>query len=336
MEKLPLVSIIVPIYNSEPYLNRLFDSILNQTYKNIELVLVNDGSTDNSLSICEKIAKKDKRVKIYSQTNGGASSARNLGLSKSNGDYITYVDSDDKLDLTFVAKMIASALTNKSDMVVCGLIRCLRTIENKDTFFSPPFSGAVIKEDYLQEALDHDCQGCSLLGKMFSKQVATQTIFPTNMPICEDLQTFTEFIIHSEQISCIKECLYSYIERPGSLSTSSLEEHCFYEDIATKKVETLLINTNANYIEMAIAFRMKFVSFIVRNMSLLRRKERLSFRTNYNSFRDEVRYDKKIWKKTSLLTKGDKKALTRYLHKVLIITQKVTHFRSAFYVNKNH
>src|SRR5690606_18531829 len=91
----PLISIVVPVYNSEKYLPECIESILNQNYANIELIIVNDGSTDNSLSIAEKFSENDSRIKILSQRNSGVSAARNLGISIAQGDYIGFVDSDD-------------------------------------------------------------------------------------------------------------------------------------------------------------------------------------------------------------------------------------------------
>ena len=101
MEK-ELISIIVPIYNVSKYLDKCLNSLINQTYKNIEIILINDGSTDNSISICLKYKKKDKRIRLYNKKNGGLSSARNMGIKYSKGNYLFFVDSDDFLDLEII------------------------------------------------------------------------------------------------------------------------------------------------------------------------------------------------------------------------------------------
>ncbi|OUQ56652.1 hypothetical protein B5E58_10530, partial [Tyzzerella sp. An114] len=93
------ISVIVPIYNVEKYLNRCVDSIINQTYKNLEIILVDDGSPDNCGKICDEYAKKDNRIKVVHKENGGVSSARNVGLNIATGDYIGFVDGDDWIDL---------------------------------------------------------------------------------------------------------------------------------------------------------------------------------------------------------------------------------------------
>ena len=107
-----LISVIIPFYKSENYIEACLESVLKQTYKHLEVILVNDGSTDNSRSICEKIMKNDNRVRIIDKANEGVSSARNLGIENANGEFITFVDSDDKLCLDMYEKMLISLFQN--------------------------------------------------------------------------------------------------------------------------------------------------------------------------------------------------------------------------------
>ena len=100
MEK--LISIVLPIYNVEKYIEKCMDSVLNQTYKNIEVILVDDGSPDRCPKICEEYAKKDNRIKVVHKENGGLSDARNAGIKVANGEYITFIDSDDYIDQDYV------------------------------------------------------------------------------------------------------------------------------------------------------------------------------------------------------------------------------------------
>lgn len=97
-----LISVIVPIYNVEDYIRQCFDSLLNQTYQNFEVLMINDGSPDNSASICQEYAARDSRFRYFEKENGGASSARNMGIEYSEGSYITFVDPDDWLDETYL------------------------------------------------------------------------------------------------------------------------------------------------------------------------------------------------------------------------------------------
>jgi len=113
------VSIIVPIYNAEETLDRCIKSLINQTYKNIEIILINDGSTDNSYKICEKYKKKDKRISFFSKKNTGVSDTRNYGYKNSNGDYIMFADADDYMETNMVDKMLSVLEKEKASLTCC-------------------------------------------------------------------------------------------------------------------------------------------------------------------------------------------------------------------------
>ena len=116
----PLLSIIVPIYNVEQYVDKCIQSILNQTYQNLEIILVDDGATDRSGSIADSYAAKDKRIKVLHKENGGISDARNYGLDHVTGDYILFVDSDDFIENTMCERLFAVANSTNADMVSCN------------------------------------------------------------------------------------------------------------------------------------------------------------------------------------------------------------------------
>lgn len=118
-----LISIIVPIYNSEKYLRQCIESILKQSYKNIEVLLINDGSPDSAADICKEYIEKDSRCHYYEKENGGLSDARNYGIERATGDFITFVDSDDFLMDQALEKLYATALLGESDLVVGGFCR---------------------------------------------------------------------------------------------------------------------------------------------------------------------------------------------------------------------
>ena len=117
------VSIIVPVYNVEEYLERCLESIINQTFKNIEVIALNNGSTDNSLNILLKYAEKDKRIKVIDNYNLGVSEARNNGIREANGKYIVFVDSDDWLDKDMIEIIYSNIVENDCDLVMCTYVR---------------------------------------------------------------------------------------------------------------------------------------------------------------------------------------------------------------------
>lgn len=122
----PKISIIVPVYNTEKYLDKCISSLINQTLKDIEIICVNDGSTDNSLKILEKFASQDKRIKVFSQENKGQSAARNLGIKNSEAEYLGFVDADDWVDLKYFEKLYSAAKKYDCDIACAGFKRCSR------------------------------------------------------------------------------------------------------------------------------------------------------------------------------------------------------------------
>ena len=120
MKENPLVTIVVPMYNVEKYIEKCINSLLNQTYQNIEIIIINDGTKDNSLAIAERKAKEDRRIKIISQPNQGLSAARNTGIDNASGDYICFVDSDDFIHTDYVKLLLECILENDVDISVCN------------------------------------------------------------------------------------------------------------------------------------------------------------------------------------------------------------------------
>ena len=128
------VSIIIPAYNAEKTIKKCLNSVCNQTYENIEIIIVNDGSTDNSLDICEEYEKKDDRIIIISKENGGLSDARNKGIDIAKGKYITFIDSDDYVDLEFISIMVSNIEKNNSDIsIISHRVIYPNTIIDKST-----------------------------------------------------------------------------------------------------------------------------------------------------------------------------------------------------------
>lgn len=121
MRDRPLVSIIVPVYNVERYLNRCIKSIITQEYKELEIILVDDGSLDGCPLLCDKWAEQDKRIRVVHQANSGLSAARNTGLEMMSGEYIAFVDSDDYLDSRYVDSMLSAIISGKANMAICSI-----------------------------------------------------------------------------------------------------------------------------------------------------------------------------------------------------------------------
>ena len=145
-----LISVIVPVYNAEKYLRTCLDSIVNQTYKNLEIILVDDGSTDGSGAICDEYADKDVRIKVIHSTNKGVTAARINAFKTSSGDYITFVDADDFLDCNMFKKMLDTIMEDNTDIIVCQYINYdSKTKKQEKSMLRPPI-GIYYKEDIVR------------------------------------------------------------------------------------------------------------------------------------------------------------------------------------------
>ena len=132
-----LISVVMPVYNSEKYVGRAIESILNQTYRDIELIIINDGSTDSSGTIIQHYADKDMRIKVITQINSGVSAARNAGIAAASGEWMYFIDSDDYVDLCFFQEVIPGC--ESFDIIISGAYRHYIDIKKEDGIFIPPY-----------------------------------------------------------------------------------------------------------------------------------------------------------------------------------------------------
>ena len=204
----PLVSVIIPVYNTKKYLNRCFDSIKNQTYQNLEIIIVDDGSTDGSNALCEEFRKQDNRTIIISQPNRGLSAARNVGINICHGDFITLIDSDDAVEKDFIEYLVELILENKSDMAICAHkeMKKGKTICNFGKGFSKK---QYTQEECLRDMLNEKGFTVSAWGKLYDKKLFSKIHFPEGK-LHEDLGTTYKLIINSKKISYGPEPKYIY------------------------------------------------------------------------------------------------------------------------------
>ena len=246
----PIISIIVPIYNVGKYLPKCIESILNQTFKNFELILVNDGSTDNSGVVCDDYAKKDTRIKIIHKSNGGVSSARNAGLYVAKGEYIGFVDPDDYIDKNMYEKLYRLCIDNNSDIAICRFNREINgKIQNKE-------STEEIIELNNMEAMNELFKGnlyrFSLCNKLFSKKCFNDVLFPEER-IHEDLSTTYKLFANSKKAVYINYCGYTYVRRENSILTSTYNEKRLQAFIAWDEIIEFIDKNYYEIIEQVIA-----------------------------------------------------------------------------------
>ena len=210
------ISIIVPIYNMEKYLNKCVNSIINQSYENLEIILVNDGSTDDSLNICNKFKKKDKRVVFLKKENGGLSSARNYGIEHANGKYISFVDADDYIEKDYREKLYNCITKYKVKISIGGL----KTIyENgQKTDYSTKKIYKINKKDAFKKMLYVDEIGVSAWSKLYLKELFDNVKYPEGR-IFEDTATTYRLIDQCEDIGVCDYPIYNYCIRSKSITS---------------------------------------------------------------------------------------------------------------------
>lgn len=214
----PLVSVIVPIYNVEDYLQKCLESIVNQTYANLEIILVNDGSTDRCQAIIDQYTNKDNRIKAYVKENGGLSDARNYGMKYVTGDYILFIDSDDWIDLTMIEVLVGTSKRYDVDIVQCGFYYAYSNYLLYDNrYYNETDDPCLLdKETAIKELVINERLKNFAWGKLFKAHLIKNIPFKVGV-LFEDV-FWTHQIIHSiTNYMMLHQPLYYYRQRETSI-----------------------------------------------------------------------------------------------------------------------
>ncbi len=212
----PKISVIIPVYNVEPYLRQCLDSVVNQTMRDIEIICVNDGSTDGSLAILEEYAAQDERITVISQENGGLNAARNAGLSRVTGEYIAIVDSDDWVELNICERVYGAAQKANAEVVMF--------------LFNQIKDQQILKPDLCRIPWSEKCSDYDKLHALFTNppncwsRIWKKTLildnkitFPENLIVGEELPFVTEAVLRANKMVLLPQALYNYRIRGGSI-----------------------------------------------------------------------------------------------------------------------
>ena len=266
-----LISIIVPIYNVEQYLTKCVESLINQTYKNIEIILVDDGSTDNSGIIADRLAKKDARIKIFHKENGGLSDARNYGVNKASSDLIMFIDSDDYYELFAVEYLVRVQERYNSDLVASGLESVNKYNIFKDiNIYEKDIDEALYltKEQALENMFYAKSFSSSACGKLIKKDLLLKYPYPKGK-LFEDMATTYKHIHGADRIYSVPIKVYKYFKRDGSIVNSKFNPAYLYIfDIMNDIYKFLNENYRSSSIIRAANVRNVFLSMELRNTML--------------------------------------------------------------------
>ena len=239
-----LISVIIPIYNVENYISRCLDSVINQTYKKIEIICVDDGSPDNSIKILKEYEEKDNRIRIIRQENKGLSGARNTGIKNSKGEYIFFLDSDDWLPLNSLELLYEDILLNKSDISVGNLTKVYLK-KNREIGLKNLEKNNYSLKNYLEYSINKKNFTANVVNKLYKTKIIikNQILFKEKI-LYEDFLFTIQYFIYCEKISVIEEVVYYYfLERENSIvnTVSKRDLEAFLNVI---EIENFLIKNN--------------------------------------------------------------------------------------------
>ena len=263
------ISIIIPIYNVEKYLEKCIESCLSQTYKNLEIILVNDGSTDNSKNICELYMKKDKRIVYIEKNNGGLSDARNMGIRKAKGDYFFFLDSDDWINNDSICKLVHSVIKCNSDIVV----GCYLETSEKGTYgenvFGPKKEEVMSGIDSVNKLINEgNSIGVVVWNKLYKKELFDHVIFEKGK-IHEDVYFTPKVLYYAKKVSFINDVVYFYRnDREGSITNKKLSKRNL--DSLDGFKSNYLFFKDASFDTFSNEFLMKYFDMIIEYYCLFR------------------------------------------------------------------
>jgi len=214
MKTNPLVSIIIPVYNTAKYLSNCLNSIINQSYCNLEIIIIDDGSTDDSYKIAKKYASKDSRIKLVHQKNSGQSTARNHGIKLATGKYISFIDSDDLITKDFIEKLLKPFGAKDTILSVCGIhYKRLRQASASDVYTAPIRNRhkSESRKAYILYLLAIDGRMYSSVNKLYKANIIKSLSFDKNLNFAEDTKFVLDYLDQTQgKISFILEPLYIY------------------------------------------------------------------------------------------------------------------------------
>lgn len=295
------VSIIVPVYNVEKYLYKCLRSLQAQTYKQIEIILVNDGSTDNSPNIAREFCQNDMRFRLINRPNGGLSAARNTGLANISGTYVVFVDSDDWVSPQLIESLLNNIQACQSDFACCRLEYC-NIEKGKNHIYGKPFKLLYIKgRDILLDSLLVRNIPTPVWAKIYRTSFLKKNGLYFKEGIVNEDTLFTSLAsMYADKVSFINQVLYYSLERPGSISRSSYNRLFSDMDIALKEVKIHMEERGIFRDEVESYYYARYLKSILYN--LLQAAQRLPYKeysesylwcmshTHYMAYKQWIRY----------------------------------------------
>lgn len=217
------VSIIVPVYNKKKYLNCVLENIQKQEFNDFECILVDDGSIDGSQNICDVFSKKDSRFITVHMSNSGVSNARNTGLMRARGKYITFIDADDSIDINYLKKLVDDIENTGADLVITGMKKYWEDTNNVE-YLKTPINGLYTFKEILPQFAEIQLKTGIFgfcCGKIFKKEIANNIFFDVSISLAEDFDFYLKIYPKVKKVYFDAECFYGYLQESSNNSVKS-------------------------------------------------------------------------------------------------------------------
>lgn len=315
-----LITVIVPVYNVEQYLDKCVDSILSQTYSNIEVVLVDDGSTDDSGKMCDEYKKKDNRIVVIHQTNQGLSGARNSGIDIAKGVYITFIDSDDYVSKKYIEFLYTMICDNSADIASCKEKKFYEVSDIVEEDVVKSSVQIYKKEQALENMLYRRNVDSYAVGKLYKKVLFQEIRFPVGV-LFEDTKTIYKVYDLIDKIAVSSEGLYYYLQRRGSIVNSSFDKKKMEQVWASEEIVEFV---SRKYPQLLLAAVSKYF------ISAIDVYRKIPNNVEYKKEKKELEYIIRKYRKDVLKDKNNK-LLTRLIALLAMISVSSLNYLGKIY-----
>lgn len=287
MDQTTLISVIVPVYNVEEYLPRCVDSILAQTYRNLEVILVDDGTKDASDQICDEYAAKDPRIKVIHKENGGLSSARNAGINVARGEYFGFVDSDDWIEPEMYEQMLDLAKKHNVKLVCAGRYDFSSRRNEKTVGLCPEKEEVITGMELLGRTFTWDGCDSAAWDKLYHRDLFEEIRYPVGL-VNEDVAIFYKIAEQVDRAAMCDKPLYNYYHRPGSITYSKLSEKSFHLIKHTAVIYPYIRENHPELTDQARYQRVRSLMSTVQSIDLAGEEAQKSYGDCYRECRKEL------------------------------------------------
>lgn len=305
MDQNVLISVIVPVYNVEQYLPRCVDSILAQTYRNLEVILVDDGTKDASDKICDAYAARDARIRVIHKENGGLSSARNAGIDIARGEYLGFVDSDDWIEPEMYETMLRMALEEDVKLVCAGRYDVSSTTGEKKVGLCPPRREVITGEELVGRIFRWDNIDSAAWDKLYHRSLFRQIRYPLGK-IVEDVPVTYLIALDAGKIGMCDRAFYNYYHRPGSITTASVSGKTFHFSQHTKVIYPYIRDHYPALRNEARYLRVRSLVYTLQMLELTDEETQKTYATEYREARKALRTHVGFVMKSGLFTGKEK------------------------------